>query len=73
MENIMKHLSPAQKQLGLRIHAIAFVVTMVVLVVVNLLTGPPYWVLWMLLGWGIGLLSHWWFGSRNDLNEASDR
>jgi len=66
----MKHLSQAEKQLGLRIHAIVFALTMVVLVIVNLLTGAPYWVLWVLPSWGIGLLAHWWFGSRYDNREA---
>ncbi|MDQ0136892.1 putative membrane protein [Neorhizobium galegae] len=55
----MKNASPAERQLGLRIHAIAFVPSIIVLVVINLLTGAPYWVLWVLLGWGIGLLAHW--------------
>ena len=32
---------------------------MVLLVAINLLTGSPYWVLWVLLGWGTGILSHW--------------
>ncbi|MCQ1571389.1 2TM domain-containing protein [Neorhizobium galegae] len=55
----MKNASQAKRQLGLRIHAIAFVPSIIVLVVINLFTGAPYWVLWVLLGWGIGLLAHW--------------
>lgn len=55
----MKNASQSEKQLGLRIHAIVFVPSIIVLVVVNLFTGAPYWVLWVLLGWGIGLLAHW--------------
>jgi len=57
----MKDASPKEKRLGFRIHAMVFVATMVLLVVINLLTGAPYWVLWALLGWGIGLLAHWYF------------
>ncbi len=57
----MKHLSPAGQALGFRIHAAAFVVIMPLLVAINLLTGSPYWVQWVLPGWSIGLLSHWWF------------
>jgi hypothetical protein len=57
----MKHLSLSQQKLGFNIHAISFVVTMILLVVINVFTGPPYWVLWVLPGWGIGLLSHWFF------------
>jgi hypothetical protein len=57
----MKHMTPSEKQRGFRIHAIVFVPTMALCVVINLLTGAPYWSLWTLLGWGIGLLSHWFF------------
>ena len=57
----MKHMTPSEKQRGFRIHAIVFVPAMALCVVINLLTGSPYWSLWMLLGWGIGLLSHWFF------------
>ena len=54
----MHHLSQSAKRLGLYIHAAGFVIGMAVVAVVNLLTGPPYWVLWVLLGWSIGLVSH---------------
>ena len=37
----MKHLSPEGKSLGFRIHAVAFVLVMLLLVVINLLTGSP--------------------------------
>lgn len=57
----MKQLSPAAKRFGFHVHAFAFVVVMLLLAAINLWTGPPYWVLWVLPGWSIGLLSHWWF------------
>jgi len=57
----MKDATPAQKKLGFRIHAITFVPGIVALVIVNLLIGSPYWVQWVLLGWGIGLFCHWFF------------
>ncbi len=57
----MKHVSESQKKLGLNIHAIVFVLTMVLLAVINVVVGRPYWVLWVLPGWGIGMLMHWWF------------
>jgi 2TM domain-containing protein len=57
----MKNATPAQKKLGFNIHALTFVPAMAVLLIVNLWTGSPYWVQWVLLGWGIGLLAHWWF------------
>ena len=57
----MKQISLSHKKRGFRIHALVFVLTMVLLVGINLWTGAPYWVQWVLPGWGIGLLAHWWF------------
>ncbi len=57
----MKHLTPAEQKLGFRIHAMVFVPSIIVLLVINLLTGWPYWSLWVLLGWGVGLFCHWFF------------
>lgn len=57
----MKNATPQEKKLGFRFHAISFVACMVVMLILNLWIGPPYWVLWVLLGWGAGLLSHWFF------------
>jgi 2TM domain len=51
----------AEKKLGFRIHAIAFVPTIAILLIINLLTGSPYWVQWVVLGWGIGLFCLWFF------------
>ncbi len=53
--------TPAEGKLGFRIHAITFVPTIVLLLIINLWTGAPYWVLWVLLGWGVGLFCHWFF------------
>lgn len=64
----MKNASPAQRKLGFQIHALVFVLTLAALVVVNLWTGPPYWVLWVVLGWGVGLLMHGWFGWLNPVH-----
>ena len=55
----MKQSTLSEKKLGFRIHAIVFVPTVALLLAINLLTGPPYWSLWTLGGWGVGLLSHW--------------
>lgn len=55
----MKNATPAQKRLGFRIHAMVFVPGIVLLLVINWLTGSPYWSLWVLLSWSIGLFSHW--------------
>lgn len=56
------HSTAAGRKLGFQIHAFVFVVTMPILAVVNYLTGPPWWVLWVVLGWGGGLLAHGIFG-----------
>lgn len=51
-----------QRELGFRIHAVVFVAAVVLCAVINYFTGPPYWTLWVILGWGVGLASHWVFG-----------
>jgi hypothetical protein len=43
---------------GFYIHLAVFVLVLAGLAVINLLTGQPWWVLWVLFGWGIGLLAH---------------
>jgi hypothetical protein len=55
----MKNATPAQMRIGLRVHAIVFVLSMLLMLVINVVTGAPYWVVWVLLAWGIGMLSHW--------------
>jgi hypothetical protein len=73
----MKHLSEAGKRLGVRIHALAFVVTLFVLVVINAWSGPPYWVVWVVPGWIVGLFCHWYFtlgrGVRRGATEGGQR
>jgi hypothetical protein len=61
MEIAMMHASHAAQVRGFRIHALVFVLTMILLAAINFATGEPYWVLWTLLGWGIGLIAHWAF------------
>jgi hypothetical protein len=55
----MKNLNPRQSRRGLRIHAICFLIVLPLLVVLNLWIGHPWWVQWVVLGWGVGLVSHW--------------
>jgi len=57
----MNQVSRSQRIRGFNIHAFAFVATMALLLAINLSKGEPYWIVWVLLGWGIGLLAHWWF------------
>ena len=43
---------------GFYIHLLVFVLVMGGLTIVNWATGRPWWVLWALFGWGIGVLAH---------------
>ena len=57
----MKKLDLSARKRGFRIHLIVFVLKMALLAVINLWTGAPYWVAYVLMGWGTGILAHWWF------------
>lgn len=52
---------------GFYIHLAVFVVVMALLFVLNF-TDKEWWVQWPLLGWGAGILGHWWgvFGQGSD-------
>ncbi|GAA0766504.1 2TM domain-containing protein [Ideonella azotifigens] len=70
-----RHGSPSERRRGFGVHALVFVLGMALLAGINLLwTGPPYWVLWVLPGWGIGLVAHGWAvlgaGARNEFGSA---
>ncbi len=43
---------------GFYIHSAIFVLVVLGLLAINLWSGQPYWVQWVFLGWGIGLLGH---------------
>ncbi len=43
---------------GFYIHLIVFVAVIVSLALLNAASGDPWWVQWVLLGWGIGVLAH---------------
>lgn len=58
----MKNETPAERKLGFQIHALTYVIGLAAMIVINLLTGRPYWVLWVIPGWTVGLLMHGWFG-----------
>jgi len=66
----MKQASAAERRLGFRIHAIVFIPVMIALLLLNLWIGAPYWVQWVLLAWGIGLLSHGLSVRWHDVREA---
>jgi hypothetical protein len=43
---------------GFYLHLFIFAVVLAALTIINAAVGGPWWVLWVLLGWGIGLLAH---------------
>jgi len=45
---------------GFYIHLTVFVLVLAGLFAINAASGGPWWVLWILLGWGIGLVAHAW-------------
>lgn len=61
MVKSMHHLSRKDQKLGFNIHALAFVPCVIAMAIVNLSIGPPWWALWSVAGWSIGLAAHWWF------------
>lgn len=46
---------------GFYIHAAIFVLVMALLFIVNATSSGAWWVQWVLLGWGAGVLAHAWF------------
>ncbi len=53
--------SSSDRRRGFQIHAFVFVVAIVLMTALNLYLGEPYWFYWPLLGWGVGVVAHWWF------------
>ena len=43
---------------GFYVHATIFVIVLAGLLALNLWQGQTYWVQWVFLGWGIGLIGH---------------
>jgi hypothetical protein len=54
---------PAARRRGLRLHALAFVVVTILLGAFDWYTAEPYWIHWVVLGWGTGLATHAWLVS----------
>lgn len=53
-------LCRTRMKMALYVHAMVYAGVMLLLVVINLLTGPrPLWVVWPFFGWGAGLFLHW--------------
>lgn len=55
----MRYATAEQRWLGLRIHATVFFPVLLAVIVINLWLGPPYWSIWVVIGWTIGLVAHW--------------
>ena len=55
-------LASAQRQVaalkGFYIHLFIFAVVIFGLTLINVSAGGPWWVVWILAGWGIGVLAH---------------
>lgn len=49
---------------GVLLHASIFAVVIVALAIVDWYTAEPYWVHWVFLGWGAGVLLHAWLALR---------
>ena len=43
---------------GFYVHLFIFALVLAGLTIINAAVGGPWWVLWVLLGWGIGVLAH---------------
>lgn len=43
---------------GFYVHLFVFVLVLAGLSVINAAAGGPWWVLWVLFGWGIGVIAH---------------
>ena len=49
----------ADAKMSFRANLLSYVVVNAGLLVINLLTSPGYyWVIWPVIGWGLGLLAH---------------
>jgi two-component system LytT family sensor kinase len=43
---------------GFYLHVSIFALVVTFLFLVNLMSGGPWWVQWVILGWGIGIAAH---------------
>lgn len=51
-------------------HAGSYVSILALLTVIDALTGRPWWVQWVAMGWGIGLAAHAWGALSRGLRES---
>ena len=43
---------------GFYVHLIVFALVLLGLLIVNSASGGPWWVVWVFVGWGLGVLAH---------------
>jgi len=43
---------------GFYVHLLVFALVLAGLFAINAVSGGPWWVLWVLFGWGIGVVAH---------------
>jgi hypothetical protein len=55
----------ALRRAGVLRHATIFAVVFALLAIVDWYTAEPYWVHWVFLGWGAGVLFHAWLALRH--------
>ena len=65
----------AEMRRGFKMHAAVYAIVMTGLIILNaLLIGTNFpWVFFPLVGWGIGLTFHYFFGYRHAADEARGR
>lgn len=67
-------LATREARTAIRTHATVYAVVIPILVVVNLLAVPEFlWFEFPMLGWGAGLLAHYWFGFRGVAEQTTRR
>jgi hypothetical protein len=52
------------RQTGVLRHATIIAIVIVLLAILDWYTAEPYWVHWVFLGWGAGVLLHAWLALR---------
>jgi hypothetical protein len=57
-EKLMRAKRHVEAVTGFYIHLLIFTLVIASLFVVDVTTGPEWWVQWPFLGWGIGILAH---------------
>lgn len=60
MHSILNRL----RERGVLLHAAIFAAVLLLLGFIDWYTAEPYWVHWVLLGWGTGLAGHAWLALR---------